>query len=102
MADRSLEELSGVNRSSLSRLLRGESWGTLPVIARLEQALGKTSGATSTGTPSKSPAPGTVATTSTAPRSSCGRPQAGDREAGVRRSSSVDPSDTIEAPINGL
>ena len=41
MADRSLEELSGVNRSSLSRLLRGESWGTLPVIARLEQALGK-------------------------------------------------------------
>ena len=44
MADRSLEEieqLSGVNRSSLSRLLRGESWGTLPVIARLEQALGE-------------------------------------------------------------
>ena len=44
MTDRSLEEieeLSGVNRSSLSRLLRGESWGTLPVIARLEQALGE-------------------------------------------------------------
>lgn len=34
-----VEELSGVNKSSISRLLRGESWGTLPVIARLEQVL---------------------------------------------------------------
>lgn len=42
IADRSLEEietLSGVNKSSISRLLRGESWTTLPVIARLEQVL---------------------------------------------------------------
>ena len=35
-----IEELSGVNKTSISRLLRGESWGTLPVIARLEQVLG--------------------------------------------------------------
>lgn len=38
MGDRGLEEieaLSGVNKTSISRLLRGESWGTLPVIARL-------------------------------------------------------------------
>ena len=44
IAGRSLEEveaLSGVNKSSISRLLRGESWTTLPVIARLEHALGK-------------------------------------------------------------
>lgn len=44
MGDRGLEEieeLSGVNKTSISRLLRGESWGTLPVIARLEQALGE-------------------------------------------------------------
>ena len=44
MGNRSLEEieqLSGVNKTSISRLLRGESWGTLPVIARLEQALGQ-------------------------------------------------------------
>lgn len=44
MGDRGLEEieaLSGVNKSSISRLLRGESWGTLPVIARLEQVLGE-------------------------------------------------------------
>ena len=42
MGDRGLEEieaLSGVNKTSISRLLRGESWGTLPVIARLEQVL---------------------------------------------------------------
>ena len=42
IAGRSLEEiehLSGVNKTSISRLLRGESWGTLPVIARLEQVL---------------------------------------------------------------
>lgn len=42
VAGRSLEEiehLSGVNKTSISRLLRGESWGTLPVIARLEQVL---------------------------------------------------------------
>ncbi len=42
VADRSLEEiehLSGVNKTSISRLLRGESWGTLPVIARLEHIL---------------------------------------------------------------
>ncbi len=36
-----IEELSGVNKSSISRLLRGETWGTLPVIARLEKALDK-------------------------------------------------------------
>ena len=44
MGDRGLEEieeLSGVNKTSISRLLRGESWGTLPVIARLEQVLGE-------------------------------------------------------------
>ena len=44
IAGRSLEEveaLSGVNKSSISRLLRGESWTTLPVIARLEHTLGK-------------------------------------------------------------
>ncbi len=44
MGDRSLEqieELSGVNKTSISRLLRGESWATLPVIARLEQVLGE-------------------------------------------------------------
>ena len=44
MGDRGLEEieeLSGVNKTSISRLLRGESWGTLPVIARLEQVLDK-------------------------------------------------------------
>ena len=44
MGDKSLEqieELSGVNKTSISRLLRGESWGTLPVIARLEQILGE-------------------------------------------------------------
>ena len=44
MGDRSLEEieeLSGVNKTSISRLLRGETWGTLPVIARLEQKLAK-------------------------------------------------------------
>ena len=44
MGDKSLEqieELSGVNKTSISRLLRGESWGTLPVIARLEQVLGE-------------------------------------------------------------
>lgn len=44
MGDRGLEEiegLSGVNKSSISRLLRGESWGTLPVIARLEHILGE-------------------------------------------------------------
>lgn len=44
MGDRGLEEiedLSGVNKTSISRLLRGESWGTLPVIARLEQILGE-------------------------------------------------------------
>ena len=34
-----IEELSGVNKTSISRLLRGESWGTLPVIARLERIL---------------------------------------------------------------
>ena len=42
IAGRSLEEIehqSGVNKTSISRLLRGESWGTLPVIARLEQVL---------------------------------------------------------------
>ena len=36
-----IEELSGVNKTSISRLLRGETWGTLPVIARLEQKLGE-------------------------------------------------------------
>ena len=36
-----IEEMSGVNKTSISRLLRGESWGTLPVIARLEQVLDK-------------------------------------------------------------
>ena len=44
MGDRRLEEIeemSGVNKTSISRLLRGESWGTLPVIARLEQKLGE-------------------------------------------------------------
>ena len=44
MGNRGLEEiedLSGVNKTSISRLLRGESWGTLPVIARLEQVLGE-------------------------------------------------------------
>ena len=44
MGDRGLEkieEMSGVNKTSISRLLRGESWGTLPVIARLEQVLGE-------------------------------------------------------------
>ena len=44
MGDRGLEKIekmSGVNKTSISRLLRGESWGTLPVIARLEQALGE-------------------------------------------------------------
>ncbi|MYC47809.1 MAG: helix-turn-helix transcriptional regulator [Chloroflexi bacterium] len=44
MGDRGLEEieeLSGVNKTSISRLLRGESWGTLPVIARLERVLGE-------------------------------------------------------------
>ncbi|MDE0664832.1 MAG: helix-turn-helix transcriptional regulator [Acidimicrobiaceae bacterium] len=43
MGDRGLEEierLSGVNKTSISRMLRGESWGTLPVIARLERVLG--------------------------------------------------------------
>ena len=34
-----VEQLSGVNKTSISRLLRGESWGTLPVIARLEATL---------------------------------------------------------------
>ena len=32
-------EISGVNKSSISVLLRGETWGTLPVIARLERIL---------------------------------------------------------------
>ena len=44
MGNRGLEEIekmSGVNKTSISRLLRGESWGTLPVIARLEQVLGE-------------------------------------------------------------
>ena len=44
MRDRSreeVEELRGVSKSSISRLLRDESWSTLPVIARLEQALGR-------------------------------------------------------------
>ena len=44
MGDRGLEEieeLSGVNKTSISRLLRGETWSTLPVIARLEQKLGE-------------------------------------------------------------
>ena len=44
MMNESLEELearSGVNKTSISRLLRGESWGTLPVIARLERTLGE-------------------------------------------------------------
>ena len=44
MGDRGLEaieELSGVNKTSISRLLRGESWGTVPVIARLERVLGE-------------------------------------------------------------
>ena len=36
-----IEKLSGVNKSSISRLLRGETWGTLPVIAGLEKALGE-------------------------------------------------------------
>ena len=40
MAIEETEQLSGVSKNSLSRLLRGESWGTLPVIARLEQDLG--------------------------------------------------------------
>ena len=31
--------MSGVTKSSISVLLRGESWGTLPVIARLEKTL---------------------------------------------------------------
>ena len=44
MKDRGLEEieeLSNVNKSSISRLLRGETWGTLPVIDGLERALDK-------------------------------------------------------------
>ena len=44
MKDRGLEEieeLSNANKSSISRLLRGETWGTLPVIDGLERALDK-------------------------------------------------------------
>ena len=34
-----IEQLSGVNKTSINRLQRGQSWGTLPVIARLETTL---------------------------------------------------------------
>ena len=34
-----IESLTGVNVSSLSRLLRGESWGSVPIIAHLETHL---------------------------------------------------------------
>ena len=36
-----VEELRGASKSSISRLLRDESWSTPSVIARLEQALGR-------------------------------------------------------------
>ena len=34
-----IESLTGVNVSSLSRLLRGDSWGSVPIIAHLETHL---------------------------------------------------------------
>ena len=39
LAISAVAEMSGVNKSSISVLLRGETWGTLPVIARLERIL---------------------------------------------------------------
>ena len=35
-----MAELGGVGEDALSRLMRGESWGTLSVISRLEKNLG--------------------------------------------------------------
>ena len=34
-----IAEVAGITTDSLSRLLRGDTWGTLPIIARLERAL---------------------------------------------------------------
>ena len=34
-----ITERAGITTDALSRLLRGETWGTLPIIARLEKAL---------------------------------------------------------------
>ena len=39
LAISAVAEISGANKSSISLLLRGETWGTLPVIARLERIL---------------------------------------------------------------
>ena len=36
---KSMAKLSGVSPDALSRLMRGETWGTLSVIARLENGL---------------------------------------------------------------
>lgn len=34
-----IAERAGITTDALSRLLRGETWGTLPIIARIERAL---------------------------------------------------------------
>ena len=38
--NKEIAERADITENALSRLMRGEAWGTLPVIVRLEQALG--------------------------------------------------------------
>lgn len=38
--NKEIAERADITENALSRLMRGEAWGTLPVVVRLEQALG--------------------------------------------------------------